>query len=672
MYTKKVRIKSKLKIQTSEQNSLRTAITTVGKAMTASSGGGQNAPFNGAVHSLADKSNHRHSRQGTSAKSSPMNPAEPAAYKHENSLLIAGDENLSVDDVVAAIKTKYSIEPSAVLALAPVQSRKNWSIQLKSDAYQMLKKDVGQQIALNAKCNAKICDPSSADLIAKTSSVIRLHFLPLDVDLALVRQHVIDAKIAGANIERISRETHRSESLKHAASGVIRVKISHSHDVKDQINDMYGYAKIGRHRALVSVVGAAIRCMKCKQAGHIQTNCTAKSCGKCKAFTHQTENCTMAASIAGREQEKQRAEFKELSEEFLAGESETEKSSNVLAGNYMSLGSAASINRRLPQQKRNQDMRSPESEVKSSKEGKLDNEDKDAEDSDEEDSDNEDMETDKLTQPPPPSLQQQQQSRAQTLQSEQQQHKQHQDEKQQRIQQQKQQQQQTQKQQDQQQQQEQPTTQPQQQQPMPNSNQLTQNQQSNLPQQLQKQQQLQQQQQLPPAIQQQTVLQQPSASQPQLQQQQQLQQPPQAQHQQQLQPPTQHQQLQLTAQQQQQPPMLHQSQQQQPSAQHQHQHSLQQQQWKNFQPQLIVRANHNPDSHQQHQPAHTPIYLPKSNELATTIGMYTHANEAYSTTAHAQVSTSNHYSILEDLTGMKPGDTGLAHMLPHSSTQPSQ
>ena len=74
--------------------------------MTASSGGGQNAPFNGAVHSLADKSNHRHSRQGTSAKSSPMNPAEPAAYKHENSLLIAGDENLSVDDVVAAIKTK--------------------------------------------------------------------------------------------------------------------------------------------------------------------------------------------------------------------------------------------------------------------------------------------------------------------------------------------------------------------------------------------------------------------------------------------------------------------------------------------------------------------------------------------------------------------------------------
>ena len=73
----------------------------------------------------------------------------------------------------------------------------------------------------------------------------------------------------------------------------------------------------------------------------------------------QNENCTIAASIAGREQEKQRAEFKELSEEFIAGESETEKSSNELAGNYMSLGSAASINRRQPQQKRNQDMRSP-------------------------------------------------------------------------------------------------------------------------------------------------------------------------------------------------------------------------------------------------------------------------------------------------------------------------
>ena len=241
----------------------------------------------------------------------------------------------------------YNIEPKSVLAIAPVQSRKCWSIQLTSDAFAKLAPDVGKPLTLNEKCEATIRDASSMTIAAQTSSVIRLHYLPLDVDLELVKKFVVDTKIPGVTIDRITRETHYAEHLKHSASGVIRVKISHGHDVKDRVADLYGFAMIGSYRALASIVGLPVRCVKCRQFGHIQRSCTAEKCKKCKAFTHATEKCSMAAAISAREQEKKLAENVELDDEIVTNEEEkVTQQASQLVSKLVSLGSVSRFEKR--------------------------------------------------------------------------------------------------------------------------------------------------------------------------------------------------------------------------------------------------------------------------------------------------------------------------------------
>ena len=247
----------------------------------------------------------------------------PADYDKKHAIVLNSEENMNTQDIYKTIKEKYGLEPSAILALAPVQSRKCWTVQLSPSAYTVVSNDVGHTLALNSKCNAKIGSALSPEAVPLTASVIRYHYLPLDVDLGKVKEHFTNSKIPTAAITRITRETHREDELRHVASGVIRVKVNHSQAVTNNIHDLFGYAKIGPDRALVSIVGMPPRCMKCRQAGHVQRDCDAKPCKKCKAFTHETEKCTLAAKIQGKEHQKDLDENTELSAEILDEEKQS-------------------------------------------------------------------------------------------------------------------------------------------------------------------------------------------------------------------------------------------------------------------------------------------------------------------------------------------------------------
>ena len=177
-----------------------------------------------------------------------------------------------------------------------------------------MKNSIGQTVALSEKRTAKICEPTTANDLASTFSVIRYHFLPLDIDLEAVKEHFNSTRIPSAEIVTISRETHKADHLKHAASGFIRVKIKHSLASKEAINDLNGFAKVAHLKALITVVGTAVRCMKCLLYGHIQRECKAAACAKCSSYNHQTDSCTMANALSGRERE--RAEFNEISDDI--------------------------------------------------------------------------------------------------------------------------------------------------------------------------------------------------------------------------------------------------------------------------------------------------------------------------------------------------------------------
>ena len=346
--------------------------------MTASSSGGQlAASAKSAQRSSKGPTNNNY----TKSRLDPSIRAEPAVYRKEDTFILTSDVNISMEDVVKSLKSKYSIEPCSVLAIAPIQSKKCWSVQLTSAAFAALAPDVGKPLALSEKCQATIRDASGMTMAAKTSSVIRLHYLPLGVDLEQVKKFIADTKIPDVTIELITRETHFAEHLKHSASGVIRVKIKHGHDVKDRVADLCGFAMIGSYKALVSIVGLPVRCMKCRQFGHIKSNCTAERCKKCKAFTHATEKCSMAAAISGREQEKKLADNIELDDEIEKDEAEkvTQQSAKHVP-NFVSLGSASRFEKRESNKKRpgDDDITPQKDRVQRSDEHNISDEDEDS------------------------------------------------------------------------------------------------------------------------------------------------------------------------------------------------------------------------------------------------------------------------------------------------------
>ena len=110
---------------------------------------------------------------------------------------------------------------------------------------------------------------------------------------------------------------------------------------------------IGSFKALASIVGLPVRCMKCRQFGHIKNHCTAERCKRCKAFTHPTEKCSMAAAISGREQKKKLAENNELDDEILKDEEKkvTQQSAEHVP-NFESLGSVSRFDKREKGSKR--------------------------------------------------------------------------------------------------------------------------------------------------------------------------------------------------------------------------------------------------------------------------------------------------------------------------------
>lgn len=152
-----------------------------------------------------------------------------------------------------------------------------WMITFRSDTEKEKLRLAGELKVKGRRC--VIVDPNASEVNLK------LHWLPTNVSDEAVRRamtlygkvtDVVREKWKLAGLEGIETTT-RSVTL-HLKEGVTTDSIPYQ-------------MKIMNVTVLVSVPGKPPLCLRCKQAGHIRSQCRAEFCRTCKGFGHTSEDC---------------------------------------------------------------------------------------------------------------------------------------------------------------------------------------------------------------------------------------------------------------------------------------------------------------------------------------------------------------------------------------------
>ena len=239
---------------------------------------------------------------------------------------------------IAVALRAHNVSAKNIQSVVPFQGKRNVIVHFKPTVNINCSELFNKTLRLEKDMPVTIENPNKpkSDL---TSSIMRLHYLPGNMDLDAIKGHVINICPKGVKITTIERERYydpSDEALNHIQTGAIRIKVEHPLSAVQGIVNICGITTIQKLKALVTVVGVPPRCLFCSEFGHTRRSCGKASllCTKCNNRGHAVESCTFALRLQASNNSAKSTELIDFDEPE-AEEADAEQRTNANANDTM-------------------------------------------------------------------------------------------------------------------------------------------------------------------------------------------------------------------------------------------------------------------------------------------------------------------------------------------------
>ncbi|XP_064471327.1 uncharacterized protein LOC135385758 [Ornithodoros turicata] len=205
-------------------------------------------------------------------------PTLPKGEISKNTVFLHGDPSARQykgQDFVAPLRE--AVKMKEIASFGSYLFNHVWIVTFHSEAEKEKLRQVGELKVKGRRC--MIIDPNSSEV------TLKLHWIPMNVSDEVVRRAL---STYGKTTDMV-REKWRLPGLEGVETTTRSVTIQ----LKDGVStESIPYQlKIMGVTVLISVPGKPPLCLRCKQVGHIRSQCRTDYCRSCKGFGHVQEDC---------------------------------------------------------------------------------------------------------------------------------------------------------------------------------------------------------------------------------------------------------------------------------------------------------------------------------------------------------------------------------------------